>query len=164
MQQAPSRAHINVTPMIDVMLVLLLIFMIQQLIIPALALPTTRNTAEKPKPNAVTLRIDRRGVFELSTDSEYGGKGRRVKRADLGAELARLYEQRTGDHVLYLLADSSLAYRVIDDALAIARGAGVRVVGAVTERRGRWGSAPQRGAIAAVEPVDRHAVEQRRLI
>ena len=114
-----------------------LIFMIQQLIIPVLALPSTRNSLNKPKPNAVMLRIDRRGVFELSTDSEYGGKGRRVERADLGSELARLYAQRDGDHVLYLMADSALSYRVIDDALAIARGAGVRVVGAVTERRGR---------------------------
>ena len=137
MQLTSPRPHINVTPMIDVMLVLLLIFMIQQVIIPALALPTARNPLDKPKPNAVTLRIDRRGVFELSTDSEYGGKGRRVERADLGAELARLYEQRSGDHVLYLMADSSLSFRVIDDALSIARGAGVRVVGAVTERRER---------------------------
>ena len=131
------RAGPNLTPMIDVMLVLLLIFMIQQLLIPVLALPSTRNSLDKPKPNAVTLRIDRRGVYELSTDSEYGGKGRRVGRADLGAELARLYEQRSGDHVLYLMADSSLAFSVIDDALSIARGAGVRVVGAVTDRRGR---------------------------
>ena len=131
------RAAPNLTPMIDVMLVLLLIFMIQQMIIPALALPTSRNSDDKPKPNAVTLRIDRRGRFELSTDSEYGGKGHRVERTDLGAELARLYAQRPGDHVLYLMADSSLAYSVIDDALAIARGAGVRVVGAVTEIRRR---------------------------
>jgi len=131
------RAAPNLTPMIDVMLVLLLIFMIQQVIIPALALPTTRHSDDKPKPDAVTLRIDRRGMFELSTDSEYGGKGRRVERGDLGAELARLYEQRTGDHVLYLMADSSLAFSVVADALAIARGAGVRVVGAVTERRER---------------------------
>jgi len=137
MQLTPPRPHINVTPMIDGMLVLLLIFMIQQVIIPALALPTARNSLDKPKPNAVTLRIDRQGVFELSTDSEYGGKGRRVERADLGAELARLYEQRSGDHVLYLMADSSLSFRVIDDALSIARGAGVRVVGAVTEKRER---------------------------
>ena len=40
-----------------------------------------------------------------------------------------------GNGVLYLMADSSLTFRVIDDALSIARGAGVRVVGAVTERR-----------------------------
>ena len=131
------RAAPNLTPMIDVMLVLLLIFMIQQLLIPVLALPSTRNSLDKPKPNAVTLRIDRRGMFELSTDSEYGGKGRRVERADLGSELARLYAQRDGDHVLYLMADSSLAFSVIDDALSIARAAGVRVVGAVTERRGQ---------------------------
>jgi biopolymer transport protein ExbD len=139
MQLPPPRPvpHINVTPMIDVMLVLLLIFMIQQVIIPALALPTSTNSIDKPKANAVTLRIDRRGAFELSTDSEYGGKGRRVERAALGAELARLYGQREGDHVLYLMADSSLAFGVIDDALSIARGAGVRVVGAVTEGRGR---------------------------
>ncbi|HEV2671459.1 MAG TPA: biopolymer transporter ExbD [Gemmatimonadales bacterium] len=131
------RAAPNLTPMIDVMLVLLLIFMIQQLLIPALALPTSKTAIDKPKPDAVTLRIDRRGVFELSTDSEYGGKGRRVARADLGAELARLYEHRVGDHVLYLMADSSLAFDVIDDALSIAREAGVRVVATVTERRGR---------------------------
>lgn len=131
------RAAPNLTPMIDVMLVLLLIFMIQQVIVPALALPTSRNSDDKPKPDAVTLRIDRHGVFELSTDSEYGGKGRKVARADLGLELERLYAQRDGDHVLYLMADSSLAYSVIDDALAIARGAGVRVVGAVTESRRR---------------------------
>ena len=131
------RAAPNLTPMIDVMLVLLLIFMIQQLIMPVLALPNSRNSLDKPKPNAVTLRIDRRGVFELSTDSEYGGKGRHVERADLGAELTRLYGQRSGDHVLYLMADSSLSFRVIDDALAMARGAGVRVVGAVTDGRGR---------------------------
>src|SRR5437588_3112260 len=104
------RAAPNLTPMIDVMLVLLLIFMIQQVIIPALALPSARNPLDKPKPNAVTLRIDRRAMFELSTDSEYGGKGRRVERADLGAELARLYEQRPGDHVLYLMADSALSF------------------------------------------------------
>ena len=129
------RAAPNLTPMIDVMLVLLLIFMIQQLLIPALALPTSRNAKDKPKPEAVTLRIDRRGAFELSTDSEYGGKGRKVARGDLGAELTRLYAQRPGDHVLYFMADSSLAYSVIDDALAIARGAGVRMAAVVTERR-----------------------------
>lgn len=131
------RAAPNLTPMIDVMLVLLLIFMIQQVIVPALALPASRNSDDKPQPNAVTLRIDRHGLFELSTDSEYGAKGHKVARGDLGAELARLYAQRPGDHVLYLMADSSLAYSVIDDALAIARGAGVRVVGAVTESRRR---------------------------
>jgi biopolymer transport protein ExbD len=123
-------------------------------IIPALALPTSRNSNDKATPNAVTLRIDRRGVFEPSTDSEYGGKGSRVERADLGAELARLYTQRTGDHVLYLMADSSLAFSVIDDALSIARGAGVRVVGAVTERRGREGrsSGPEAPARRRREP------------
>lgn len=131
------RATPNLTPMIDVMMVLLLIFMIQQLLIPALALPNSRNAPDKPKANAVTLRIDRRGGYELSTDSEYGGKGRRVDHADLGRALARLYENRAGDHVLYLMADSALTFNVIDDALAIARGAGVRMVATVTEGRGR---------------------------
>src|SRR6266487_1576787 len=89
------RAGPNLTPMIDVMLVLLLIFMIQQLIIPVLALPSTRNSLDKPKPNAVTLRIDRRGVFELSTDSEYGGKGRRVERAALSRRTRCRWRART---------------------------------------------------------------------
>ena len=98
----------------------------------------TRNAVDKPKPDAVTLRIDRSGAFELSIDDEYGGRGGvRVSAADLDAAFARMYEGRSGDHVLYLKADSSLSFGVIEHALTIARRAGVRVVATVTERRGR---------------------------
>jgi len=48
-----------------------------------------------------------------------------------------LYARRPLDRVLYLKADSALAFGVIEAALSRARGAGVRVVAIVTEKRTR---------------------------
>ena len=132
------RAAPNLTPMIDLMLVLLMIFMIVQLFAPAIALPTSKHSTEPPKPNAVVLRINRQGTFELAIEDELGGDGGwQVTPAALGPELARLYARRPLDRVLYLKADSALAFGVIEAALSRARGAGVRVVAIVTERRTR---------------------------
>ena len=133
----PPRAQINVTPMIDLMLVLLMIFMIVNLLTPDIALPTSKNAVNPPKPDAVVLRIYASGKLELSVEDEFGAGGWEVLPAQLGPQLERLYARRPGDRVLYLKADSSLAFGTIDQALSVARGAGVKVVATVTERRGR---------------------------
>ena len=137
MQTLLPRAHINVTPMIDLMLVLLMIFMLVNLLAPDIALPTSKNAVNPPQPDAVVLRIYRSGKLELSIEDEVGAGGWQVTPAELGPQLERFYAWRPHDRVLYLKADSSLAFGVIDQALSIARRAGVRVVATVTERRGR---------------------------
>jgi|SRR6266850_5709037 len=137
MQTLLPRAYINVTPMIDLMLVLLILFMMANLLAPDIALPFSKNAVNPPQPDAVVLRIYPSGKLELSIEDEFGAGGWRVTPAELGPQLERLYAHRPHNRVLYLKADRSLAFGVIDQALSIARRAGVRVVATVTERRGR---------------------------
>jgi biopolymer transport protein ExbD len=50
-------------------------------------------------------------------------------------QLAALYRERTRDRVLFLKADTTLAYGVLETAMAAARNAGLRVVAAIKERK-----------------------------
>jgi len=134
------RAQINVTPMIDVMLVLLIIFMIVTPIISSpVALPRSDHSDARPQqPGDITLTIDRSGMYFLSTT---GGAARsesapRVMAANaLRDRLEALYAHRTQDRILYLKADNRLAFGPVQEAIELARRAGVRVVAAVTEVR-----------------------------
>ena len=128
------RADLNLTPMIDVMLVLLMIFMI---VVPALAsavdLPLADNAVSRPEEeDEIVLTIFANGSYELAAGGEaphWIGAGQ------LGADLTRLYQSRTRDRILYLKADSTLSFGVVERAMGVARGAGVRVVAAVVEHR-----------------------------
>jgi biopolymer transport protein ExbD len=132
MHAAPPRvANINVTPMIDVMLVLLIIFMI---VVPVIAmqvdLPIASNSQSKPEePDEIVLIIDRTGVVSLEVS------GHAAPGVALREQLAALYRGRTRDRILYLKADSTLPFGVLEAAMVAARDAGVRVVAAVTERK-----------------------------
>jgi len=122
------NGDINVTPMIDVMLVLLIIFMV---ITPALAgyaaqLPSAV-TAEQEKDDRVTLGIDVNGKYYLDE------RPQPVPPEELAARLQSLYAVRPDDHVLYLKADKGVGYSVVLTAIDAARVAGVRRIGAITE-------------------------------
>ena len=119
---------INVTPMIDVMLVLLIIFMV---ITPALAgytaeLPKAL-TAAPEKEDRVTLGIDSEGRYYLDE------RPQPVNPAELTERLQAAYSTRPEDHVLYLRADQGVSYAAVLTAIDAARYAGVRRVGAITE-------------------------------
>ncbi len=118
-------ADINVTPMIDVMLVLLIIFMV---ITPALAfdakLPKAK-TAAPEKEERVTLGIDKDGKYYV--DDKY------VADAELETRLREAYAKRPDDHVLYLKADDNSKYSRTLTAITAASNAGVRRIGAITE-------------------------------
>jgi biopolymer transport protein ExbD len=134
-------ANINVTPMIDVMLVLLIIFMI---VTPAITagfqatIPRAKNPdAKEEQEGEVRLGIDREGKFYLDLTDPRSGKytgPRFISDADLQGQLTTLYANRTVDKILYLKADESIEYGRIQTALEIARKAGVRVVGAIAEQ------------------------------
>jgi biopolymer transport protein ExbD len=126
--ESDVNAAINVTPMVDVMLVLLIIFMV---ITPALAgyvakLPTAA-TAESEKDDRITLGIDASGRFYLEE------KPQPVRESDLAGYLTRLYRAKPDDHVLYLKADQGVAYSVVLTAVDAAREAGVRRIGFITD-------------------------------
>jgi len=127
--ESDVNADINVTPMIDVMLVLLIIFMV---VTPALAgytavLPKAK-TAAPEKEKRVTLGIDKAGFFYIE-----GKQTVKVAADQLPAELQKAYATRPDDHILYLKADGGAGYDKVLTAIDAARAAGVRRIGAITE-------------------------------
>jgi len=139
--KAAVAADINVTPMIDVMLVLLIIFMIVtpaitagfQATIPRATNPESREEAE----GEIRLGIDRDGKFYLDitgASGVYTGP-RYISDEDLQGQLTNLYAARTVDKILFLKADEGIEFGRVQQAIEIARKAGVRVVGAIAEQQ-----------------------------
>ena len=135
-------ANINVTPMIDVMLVLLIIFMIVtpaitagfQATIPRATNPESREENE----GEIRLGIDKDGKFFLDITDPRTGKytgPRSISDADLPGQLVTLYANRTVDKVMYLKADQDIEFARVQEAIEIARKAGVRVIGAIAEQQ-----------------------------
>lgn len=123
-------ASMNATPMIDVMLVLLIVFMV---LTPAMALPPAR-TAAPEREDRVTVRMDLAGRLHLDDH----GRTEAVPAEQLAARLAAAFAARPGDHTLYLEAPEGVGYAHVLSTLDAARQAGVHRVGALT--------APPRGA------------------
>jgi biopolymer transport protein TolR len=121
-----SLSEINVTPLVDVMLVLLVIFMVTAPILQTgidVNLPKTRESrAEQPKPRAVVISIDKDGTIYLSTQSE----ARPVNVADLPA-LIREKLGQSGDRKVYVRGDGDTPYRIIAYVLDVAKQAGAEV-------------------------------------
>ena len=123
------KSDINVTPMIDVMLVLLIIFMIVTPLIAAgfkATLPKGKNLDPRPEgENEVVLGIDEFGRYFLN--------GRPLPEGTLEDQLRGIFQARTEDKILYFKADNKLKFAKIDEAVETARRAGVRVMAAITE-------------------------------
>ena len=123
------KAEPNVTPMIDVMLVLLIIFMI---VIPAMnagfnAIPPTGQNL-KPHPEE-----DQDQVLGIDKDGQYYLNKKPLPNADLGERLKAIYDSRQVDKIMYLKAHKELKYSKVIDAIDIAAHAGVRVTGMITD-------------------------------
>ena len=140
--KAAVAADINVTPMIDVMLVLLIIFMI---VTPAITagiqatVPRATNPdAEQEEEGEIRLGIDKDGKFYLDITNlvtgHYSGM-RFVNDGDLETKLKQLYGARMSDKVMFLKADENLPYSRVQEAVEIARRAGVRVIGAISDQK-----------------------------
>jgi len=121
-------AEINVTPMVDVMLVLLIIFMV---VTPALIagfqaqLPEGQHLKERPEEEArTTLGIDRAGNYYLNK--------RPVEVTVLPDMLVNEFLRHPDDRVMFIKADRELPYGELMRAMDMARTAGARVVAAVT--------------------------------
>jgi len=140
------KAEPNVTPMIDVMLVLLIIFM---LVVPAIAAgfqavpPQGVNLKAHPEEeDDQVLGIDANGQYFLNKQP--------IRNETLAERIKQIYDVRQVDKVMYIKADKNLEYSKVLDALDIAAKNGVRVTGMITDQRpgtksGVAGDAPEGG-------------------
>jgi len=123
------KAEPNVTPMIDVMLVLLIIFMI---VIPALnagfnAIPPQAQNL-KPHPEE-----EQDQVLGIDKDGQYYLNKKPLPNADLADRLKEIYDKRQVDKVMYLKAHKELKYEKVLDAIDVAAHSGVRVTGMISD-------------------------------
>jgi biopolymer transport protein ExbD len=125
------NSDINVVPMVDIMLVLLIIFMV---VTPALnyeaKLPKAKMSAPE-KENRVTLGIDKDGRYWLEDVPNPGP----IALSALEGRLRQTYTERGNpdDRNLYLKADNGVSYSVVLSAIDVARNVGVRRIGTITE-------------------------------
>jgi biopolymer transport protein TolR len=125
--QGRPLSEINVTPFVDVMLVLLIIFMVaapmmQQGIDVDLPETTTQPLRVKDEPLILTVKKD--GKVFLGRQE--------VPQAELQAKLTAIFEGKDSKEI-YLRADKEAPYGIVAKAMGAARNAGATKMGMVTE-------------------------------
>ncbi len=125
-------ADINVTPMIDVMLVLLIIFMVVTPLIAA------GFTAVMPKGTSVEVQAEEDTEVTLGLDNNgaYFLNGAPANPATLEQELTAIFASRPEDKRLHFKADAGLPYSRIQEAVEMGRRAGAAVLVAVVDNAG----------------------------
>jgi len=117
-------SEINVTPMIDVLLVLLIIFMITQ--------PLSRMAMDVQVPPPDTPQTNEQPSFqivlELRDDGTYAINTQVYPKDQLDAQLHAIYDARPAK-LMFVKAGPNRIYQDVIEAMDIARGAGVQVIG-----------------------------------
>ena len=117
------ESEINGTPMIDVLLVLLIIFMA--------AIPAMRKSIDVQLPDrsspptgadtpSIVLEIDAQGAYSINETP--------VPRAELSRRLHEIYDARP-NKILFVKGDGKVRFSQVVEAMDVARGAGVEVLG-----------------------------------
>ncbi|MDR3740914.1 MAG: biopolymer transporter ExbD [Terracidiphilus sp.] len=126
------NSDINVTPMVDVMLVLLIIFMVITPMLQnkvAVDMAKVENPAPMPdadKEDAIVVAVTRDGGVYLGQD--------RIVLADLGIKVRDKLADTPGK-TIFVRADARAQFRAVEDAIDAVRTAGVDSVGLLTQKR-----------------------------
>jgi biopolymer transport protein TolR len=131
-----SKAEINVTPLIDVLLTLIIVFMVvvsmdkesgEQAQIPQ---PDQKQTAENQQSSTIVIQLlwnkDGKAAVKINRDD--------VLWQDLGPRLAEIYLARA-DKVAFVRGDDDVEFQYVADAIDVAHHAGVLRVGLLDKQR-----------------------------
>jgi len=129
-EEGAVKSEINVTPLVDVMLVLLIIMMI---VAPMLQkgvpvkLPVATNSSDKPE-------TDDQTVLGVTADRAVYVDSVMVPMSDLRRKIEEALEEKSVK-LLYIKADEDAPYGAVMDAMDEARAAGVEDMGLITEKK-----------------------------
>ena len=126
------NSNINVTPMVDVMLVLLIIFMVitpmlnKKVNVDMVQVDNPISMPDADKEDAIVVAITRSGYVFLGQN--------KIAVSELGSAVQNKLADKPGKTV-YFRADARSQYRVVEDAIDAVRTAGVEEVGLLTDKR-----------------------------
>ena len=127
-RRRPVMAEINVTPMVDVMLVLLIIFMVSAPLMTVgvpVDLPQTRAKSLEQDKEPLTVSVTTKGVYLQNTE---------IPVEELVAKLKAITEARGGaDERIFVRGDRQIDYGTVMKVMGRLSDAGFRRVGLVTE-------------------------------
>ena len=122
----------NVVPMIDILLVLLIIFMITQplsrMAMDVQVPPPEQTTATQQNNNQIVLELDDKGGYAIN--------GQPVPKEQLDTQIHAIFDPRPAK-LLFIKAGSSRLYQDVVEAMDVARGAGVQIIGFTPQEASR---------------------------
>ena len=130
------KSDINVTPLVDVMLVLLIIMMIvtpmlQQGV--AVRLPTAENTADKPQ-------SDQQTIVAIGANKAFYLNAKPIQEGELASKINEILESKK-EKIVLIKADEEVEYGAVMAAMDQLRQAGIEDIGLVTEKKKGGGAA-----------------------
>jgi biopolymer transport protein TolR len=125
------KADINMTPMIDVLLVLIIIFMV---ITPLTPKGLEALVPQPPPPNQPPNQSDQRTVvIVIDKDHKYAINSDPIAEDQLGERLEQIFKTRA-ERVVFVKGDPSIEFEWVAKAIDVAHGAGIDKVGLMTAK------------------------------